>query len=429
MYTMIRALPVLVLLTTHPGGAQSRGEVPFDPLRDAETRIERLRKADATVVVLDRRGKPVSSARVRIEQVRHSFLFGCAALSLLKHADAGREQEYQKRFGDLFNFATLLTYWHDTDPEPGRRYFTLLDKQVDRLNAMGITVKGHPLILAGAFPKWAPADPDEVRRLTEQRILELVARYRGRIQVWDVVGDATTASGANNGLGAWARKAGPAQFTADALTWARQANPTATLLYNDYKLDGDFTKLVTDVLALGAPLDVLGLEAHMVGSEWPLEKVWSTAETFAALKKPLHFSEITVLSDDQKADHGKTWPTTTEGEQRQADYVEKMYTVLFSHPALQGIAWWNLVDGDWDRIPGGLLRSDLTPKPAYERLKSLIRDRWWTRAEISTNANGVATFRGFMGHYHVIVEQGPGSTSMDFDVVRAKPNRIVVRMK
>jgi len=119
-------------------------------LREAGARIDRLRKADVTLVIRDKKGRPVPNARIRVEQTRHAFLFGCAALSLTKHADAVKEQEYQKRFADLFNFATVLTYWQDTDPQPDTTNFDLLNRQVERLNALGITVKGHPMILAGA---------------------------------------------------------------------------------------------------------------------------------------------------------------------------------------------------------------------------------------------------------------------------------------
>ncbi len=398
-------------------------------LREADARIDRLRKADATVVVLDRRGGPLPNARVKVEQIRHSFLFGCAAISLLKHDDPINEQTYQKQFGDLFNFATVLTYWQDTDPEPKRQNFALLDAQVGRLKEMGITVKGHPLILAGAIPPWAPVDPDEARALTEKRLRDLPNRFKGRIDAWDVVGDATTAAGARNGLGAWARKAGAAQFTADALTWARAANPSALLMYNDYKLNGDYTKLIQDVVKLGAPLDAVGLEAHMGESNWPMEKLWQTAETFSALKKPIHFSEITVLSDDPKADHSGAWATTPEGEQRQADYVEKIYTVLFSHPSVHAIAWWNFVDGDWDRIPGGLLRKDLTPKPSYERLHKLIKKKWWTKTKITSDGKGLAAFRGFLGRYRITVQSSGGSLTTEADLARDRPNRIVLRMR
>jgi endo-1,4-beta-xylanase len=391
-------------------------------LRGADARIERLRKADATILVVDREGNPVPGVQIKVEQIRHSFLFGCAAISLLKHKDLAQELRYQEQFAGLFNFATVLTYWQDTDPEPNRQNLDKLTAQVDWLRKQEITVKGHPLILAGAAPKWAPTDPDQARAVTEKRIKGLAGRFNGQIDVWDVVGDATTAAGAQNGLGAWARKAGPSQFTADALTWARSATPRALLLYNDYKLDSDYTNLVKDLVKAHAPLDTLGLEAHMVGSEWPLEKVWDTAETFSKLGKPLHFSEITVLSDTQKADHSNAWPSTPEGEQRQADYVEKMYTLLFSHPGLTGIAWWNFVDGDWDRIPGGLLRSDITPKPAYDRLLDLIKKKWWTTASLTTDFSGRIKFRGFKGRYRITLQTPTGTSTIEGNVVGGKSN-------
>ena len=395
-------------------------------LAGAKARIEKIRKADATVTILNSRGKPVPFVSVHVEQVRHSFLFGCAALSLLKHPDPAREAEYQKRFQDLFNFATVLTYWQDIDPAPDRENLDFLTAQARRLKAMDIRIKGHPLFLAGACPSWVPTDPDAARAFCRKRMEALVSHFRSTIDMWDVVGDATTAAGAQNGLGAWARQAGPVALTADALRWARGANPAATLLYNDYKLDADYTNLVQGVQKSGAPLDMLGLEAHMIGSEWPLEKVWNTAETFSVTGRPIHFSEVTVLSDDPTADHGKSWPTTPAGEQRQADYVEKLYTVLFSHPNVEAIGWWNFVDGDWDRNPAGFLRADLTPKPVYDRLHTLIKRTWWTTLDVKTARDGTAKFRGFTGRYRIQIRTPRGLTVREAEVARNKSNHIVI---
>ena len=405
--------------------------IPFSSslIQETDARIDRYRKADTTVIVVGPNGRPIENAQVKVEQTKHAFLFGCAALSLLNHPSPAQEEAYEKQFGDLFNFATVLTYWQDIDPEPGRQNLDKITAQVERLQKMGIRVKGHPLIIAGACPHWVPADPDQTRALTKTRIHDLASHFKGKIEVWDVVGDVTTAGSAQNGLGAWARKMGPASMTADALTWAREASPDATLMYNDYNLDAAYESLVKDLGKANAPLDVLGLEAHMIGNEWPLDKVWNTTETFARLSKPLHFSEITVLSDDPKADHSKSWPTTPEGEQRQADYVEKLYTLLFSHPAVQAIGWWNFVDGDWDRNPAGFLRADLSAKPVYTRLRKLIKETWWTRTDLTTDAHGEATFRGFAGHYRFVVKTPKGTMTMEADVVRGKPNTILARFK
>ena len=74
---------------------------------------------------------------------------------------------------------------------------------------------------------------------------------------------------------------------------------------------------------------------------------------------------------------GRSWPSTPEHEARQADYVEKLYRTLFIYPAVECIVWWDLSDArSWKGAPSGLLRADMTPKPAYHRLHKLIKEEW-----------------------------------------------------
>ena len=114
----------------------------------------------------------------------------------------------------------------------------------------------------------------------------------------------------------------------------------------------------------------------------------------------------------------------TEDEHLQAEIIEKLYSIWFSHPNVEQIIYWNLVDGYahlWDPDPvkiaasqgnmtigenyyyGGLLRFDLSPKPAYLKIKELIQERWHTELEIVTDKDGCADFRGFYGDYEVAV--------------------------
>ena len=73
------------------------------------------------------------------------------------------------------------------------------------------------------------------------------------------------------------------------------------------------------------------------------------------------------------AERRTDWPTTPEGEQRQAAEAESFYGVLLAHPAVEAITWWDFPDGCWLNAPSGLVRKDMTPKPAYERLLKLVR--------------------------------------------------------
>ena len=73
--------------------------------------------------------------------------------------------------------------------------------------------------------------------------------------------------------------------------------------------------------------------------------------------------EIVDLNDYQVSE----WPTTPDGEARQADEVEAHYPTLLAHPAVEAITWWGFPDGGWLNAPSGLVRADGSPKPAYER--------------------------------------------------------------
>ena len=92
--------------------------------------------------------------------------------------------------------------------------------------------------------------------------------------------------------------------------------------------------------------------------------------------------------------------------------MEKLYTLLFSHPAVQAITWWALEDGEWMGAPGGLLRADLTPKPAYDRLLRLIHQTWWTREMLLSNEQGLCAFSGFLGDHELTVRKADHSTSV-----------------
>jgi GH35 family endo-1,4-beta-xylanase len=399
-----------------------------DILRGANARIERYRKADAVVRVVDARGKPVPGAKVRIEQVRHAFLFGANAFPLLGDADPGRGALYEKRFTDLLNYATLGFYWGAYEREPGKTDEARLRRQAVWLKARGIPAKGHPLVWHEVWPGWAPTDPDAARGKLEARVTSIVSHFAGLIDRWDVVNEATVSAKVDNGLGRWVKRDGEAKVVETALGWARAANPKSFLLYNDYNLGKSYEALADTLVKDHAPVSALGIQSHMHNGEWPIPRVWEVCETYAKYGKPLDFTEVTVLSGEHGWERPAPWPSTPEGETRQADYVEKLYTVLFSHPAVEAITWWDLQDGAWQGAPAGLVRADLSPKPAYQRLMKKIHGAWWTALDRTTGKDGAARFRGFLGRYRVSVTTSAGAVSREMDLRRGAPNALTVRL-
>src|SRR5258707_14222393 len=87
---MLIALAVLLGLMGPAIAADSLNDTSL--LASAEARIDQYRKANATIRVVDQCGQPIPDAKIRVEQIRHSFFFGCAAISLLKHKDSAQEE-------------------------------------------------------------------------------------------------------------------------------------------------------------------------------------------------------------------------------------------------------------------------------------------------------------------------------------------------
>jgi endo-1,4-beta-xylanase len=316
------------------------------------------------------------------------------------------DRSYRDRFEALLNYATLPFYWWDYEKEPGKTN----EKRIRQIAAWcaerGIAVKGHPLIWNYRDPAWLPDDKAAIERLTFGRASALVEEFAGTVDIWDVLNEPT----------AWERNAEKAPKTTaavvdvgkieackEALRRAHAANADATLLINDYVTGEEYYSILDQLRDDEGKLlfDAVGIQTHMHSGPRPLDEIWAVCERFAGLGVPLHFTETTVLSE---------YPDKALGEEETAQYVVDYYTLLFSHPAVDAITWWDFSDrGAWLGAKAGLLRDDATPKPAYERLMKLVHETWTTNASLRTDNKGVIRFRGFYGTYLVRVQRGPDS--------------------
>ncbi|MGD6771339.1 1,4-beta-xylanase, partial [Staphylococcus arlettae] len=81
---------------------------------------------------------------------------------------------------------------------------------------------------------------------------------------------------------------------------------------------------------------------------------------------PLQLTETTLLSGELMPPHiddlndfvVEDWPSTPEGEARQAEEVVRHYRNVLSHPAVESLTYWGITDaGAWLGAPAGLLRA------------------------------------------------------------------------
>ncbi len=379
----------------------------------ALARIKAHRTSPLCVRVVDERGTPLAGARVELEQLGHEWLLGANLYGFEQGGHPERASLYRQRFAKLLNYATLPFYWRTYEPAPGQLGDERLEQMAQWCREQGILAKGHPLVWHETVPPWLQDEGPALEARLRARVQRIVARYAGLIDVWDVINEATVAHRFQNPVAHWVAGQGPAQAAAAALAWAREASVGAALLVNDYNIAPAYEGMLERLLAAGAPVQAIGLQSHMHKGCWPLARVWQVCETYARFGLPLHFTEVTVLSGPLKTDdewhrYRTDWHTTPEGEAAQALYVEAFYTLLFSHPAVEAVTWWDLADGGWQGAPAGLLRRDLSPKPAYERLLHLFGEVWRTRATLVSDADGQVRLRGYRGPYAVRVTTPSG---------------------
>jgi endo-1,4-beta-xylanase len=390
-------------------------------------RIGRLR-----LTVQDAQGEPLAGQDVAVEQVRHAFGFGNIGFDFLPlvGGPAPEGVEEVEAFGTasgipldvleeaylgVFNQTTLPFYWGRYEPVRGKPDEERIRRTAQWFVDRGVTVKGHPLMWHTVTPAWQAELPlDEVERLQRERSRGLTAGFAGLIDIWDAINEAVIMPVFDNGANRitdLAKQKGRVETVRLAFEEARAGNPGVTLLINDFDLSPAYERLIEEVLAAGVRIDAIGLQTHMHQGYRGEQATTEILDRFARFGLPLHMTETTLVSghlmppeiEDLNDYRIPDWPTTEEGEARQAEEIERHYRTLVGHPSVQVINYWGITDsGAWLGAPSGVLRRDGSKKPAYETLRRLIRDEWWLpRTTLRTDADGVVEVAGFAGDYRV----------------------------
>ena len=412
-----------------------RGASTEGILAGADARIERLRKTDRVIELVCAPGRRLKAGQqVRIEQTRHAFLFGSNIFKLGRCRSDKHNEAYAQRFTELMNFATLPFYWWDYERERGKPNDQRTKRVVQWCRQKDILTKGHPLAWNYVDPAWIPQDPKQALALQLERIKRCVSRFKGDIDIWDVVNEATHYDRAQclsraPALTGAMRSIGVGPYVRAAFAHARQANPEATLIINDYRTDQAYIdKVLSELLdQRNKPLyDVIGIQSHMHGGYWGADKAWKVCERYARFGKPLHFTELTLVSGPKE---GGQWKSSASGEALQAREVCECYKILFSHPAVEAITWWDFSDqAAWQGAPAGFLRDDMTPKPAYDQLLDLVKGQWWTREKLSVDKRQQLRLRGFLGQYQVSVQSTQGLLKGTFTLDRSADKVLKVQL-
>ena len=429
--------------------------------------IENYRKGDAKITLKDGDGSAADGAKIKITQKTHHFKFG-ANLFLLDELESDEKNNtYKKYFADVFNMATLPFYWNDLEPVCGKPRFDKNSPKVYRRPALdlcvefcrknGIEPREHCLNYDLFRPQWLyGASVDVIKQKLEERIKILAERYRDDIPCWEVTNETLCILPEG--------KASAFYYEPDFVEWSFETaqkylgdnqlaiNESPWWVYDKAFLynRSPYYMLIDRAIKNGARIDAIGMQFHMYFTrEEEVQKVtkyfynprhhYELMDTYAGFGKPLQLTEITIPA----------YSNDPEDEELQAQILEKLYSIWFSHPATEQIIYWNLVDGyafvpnpDPEKIRrsqgdmtlgenyyyGGLVRFDMTPKPAYYAIKNLINNVWRTRGELCTDDGGTATMRGFYGRYEVEIERRGKRTITELELLPGGKNEFEIEV-
>jgi len=383
-----------------------------------------------------------SDTPVSITQVEHSFRFGVPLDSREFEDGDGRLDFY----GDIARRHTTLLVaetslkWRNTEPEQGQLTFDLADFELGWAESLDFDVKAHvllwgnppPLSSGSGTPEWLrdrfpkrnldDAQKQELRGLIRNRIEAVVGRYSGRIDVWEVTNEML------NPLTSWfVDRLGPG-VVEDAFRWAREADPGAELVYNEW-INEIFTGLggpgsvavrdrVIELKDAGVQVDALGQQGHFapglvnVGIDVDLSGRTRVDDYAAALDVlaeaglPIHITEVTFAAPD-------------DPESRAAQ-AEAIMRIWWGHPQVEEIIFWNFWNplGPRSQLDLGLYGEDGNLTRHGEAILSLLNDRWRTRVDDRTDTDGSIAFTGTLGTYIAQWDTADGPVHARFEVTR-----------
>ena len=419
--------------------------------------IEANRKGWGKIRFVDTQGKPVTNVKVHLEQTSHDFRFGCNLFMLDELETEEQNAKFKELYPKLFNLATIPFYWANLEPQPGLLRFTkdsppsyrrpAPDLCVEYCKKHGIEAKLHCLVYDQWSPPWLPDDSREVRRLLSRRMEQIAERYKDDIPTMEVINETLC-----NEFNLPDRKSTPMFREPDMIEWsfaqARHYLPYTKLIINEatphvwgerFKYERSAYYLqIERALQKGTTIDSIGMQYHQfhtkeneeIAAKYLLDpvRIYKILDTYGKFNLPIQITEVTASAF--------SWED--EDEYVQAEMLRNLYRIWFSHPNMEAIIYWNMVDGyaayaepgdmtcGENKYHGGLLRFDFTPKPAWHVLDELINKTWHTSEDLECGEQ--SAFKGFYGKYTVTATVDGKTVAKEIHLQKGFDNEFTIQL-
>lgn len=241
--------------------------------------------------------------------------------------------------------------WAELEPQAGDRRTHGADRLVDFAGRNSMAVRGHTLLWHESEPRWlADLSTRGTAAAMAQHIDATMLHWRGRVSTWDVVNEAVAPE---HGRPDFLRRTGllnrlGPDYLTQAFHIARAADPTARLAYNDFGCEHatawsrrrrlGVLGLLRALLQAGAPVQVLGVQAHLqAGQAFEAGEWRAFLAEVAALGLTI---EVTELDVNCRA----LPPAAATRDAAAADLVRRFLEATLAEPAVRAVVTWGLTD-------------------------------------------------------------------------------------
>ena len=273
-----------------------------------------------------------------------------------------------------FNSVTAENDWKpgEIHPKEGVWNFEKADKIANFCRENGIKMRGHCLCWHSQFADWMftdkkgkPVKKEVFYERLRDHIHTVVNRYKDVVYAWDVVNEAIADDNMMFRPGATPSPYRQSkhfqlcgdEFIAKAFEFAREADPTGVLIYNDYSTvdPGKRERIYTMVKKMkdaGVPIDGIGMQGHY-NIYFPDEEALDKAiSRFSEIVNIIHITELDLRTNTESGgqlmfSRGEAKPQAPYIATIQEDQYNRIFKIFRKHKdVIKNVTFWNLSDKD-----------------------------------------------------------------------------------
>lgn len=333
----------------------------------------------------------------------------------------------RKFLGNIYSTSQLpgfADYWNQVTPENAGKWGSVeavrdqmnwapLDAAYRLAKDNGFYFKFHVLVWGNQQPAWIERLPPAEQRAEIEEWFRLVAERYPDIDAIEVVNEPLhdPPSKAGEGGGNYINALGGTGTTGydwilQAFRLARKYFPASQLMINEYNIvnnaqnTGNYLSIIK-LLQTENLIDQIGVQAHAFSLNASASTINNNLNTLAGSGLPLFVTELDI---DGPTDYA------------QLQTYQRVFPVLWEHPAIGGITLWGYRPGMWrSEQKAYLIEADgRTERPALRWLRAYVNGNFIAATSIRlSTASGDSTIAIKGGRLQLLAHLEPDSVTID----------------